>query len=140
TPVAAFNGGLLVAPDLTTILDQRLIPRAVADEVVAHLLARGLDVWVYRGADWFIRKPDAPRVAHEQSTVRFPPKVVADLRDVTDAAVKIVGVSDDLPLVARCEASLREALGERASAARSQPHYLDVTHPEANKGTVVREL
>jgi beta-phosphoglucomutase family hydrolase/Cof subfamily protein (haloacid dehalogenase superfamily) len=140
TPVAAFNGGLVVAPDLTTILDEHLLPRAVADEAVALLLARGLDVWVYRGADWFIRKREAPHVAREQSTVRFAPTAVADLRDVTDAAVKIVGVSDDHALVARCEAALREALGERASAARSQPHYLDVTHPDANKGTVVREL
>ena len=27
-----------------------------------------------------------------------------------------------------------------ASAARSQPYYLDVTHPDANKGTVVTTL
>src|ERR1700675_1884112 len=27
-----------------------------------------------------------------------------------------------------------------ASAARSQPYYLDVTHPQANKGTVVTTL
>jgi hydroxymethylpyrimidine pyrophosphatase-like HAD family hydrolase len=31
-------------------------------------------------------------------------------------------------------------LGERASAERSQPYYLDVTHPQANKGTVVITL
>ena len=29
-------------------------------------------------------------------------------------------------------------MGAHASAARSQPYYLDVTHPEANKGMVVR--
>jgi len=31
-------------------------------------------------------------------------------------------------------------LGTGASAARSQPYYLDVTHPDANKGTVVTTL
>ncbi len=31
-------------------------------------------------------------------------------------------------------------LGGEASAARSQPYYLDVTHPDANKGTVVATL
>jgi hydroxymethylpyrimidine pyrophosphatase-like HAD family hydrolase len=31
-------------------------------------------------------------------------------------------------------------LGEKASATRSQPYYLDVTHPLANKGTVVETL
>jgi len=43
-------------------------------------------------------------------------------------------------LVARCEKDAQDALGAKASAARSQPYYLDVTHPDANKGTVVTTL
>jgi hydroxymethylpyrimidine pyrophosphatase-like HAD family hydrolase len=54
--------------------------------------------------------------------------------------VKIVGVSDDHDLVARCEKDAQDALGMAASAARSQPYYLDITHPGANKGTVVTTL
>ena len=49
-------------------------------------------------------------------------------------------MSDDLELVACCEKETQTALGEGASAARSQPYYLDVTHPDANKGTVVSTL
>ena len=55
-------------------------------------------------------------------------------------AVKIVGVSDDLDRVAACEKLAQNKLGSNASAARSQPYYLDVTHPNANKGTVVMTL
>jgi hypothetical protein len=138
TPIAAFNGGMLVRPDLTTVIEQCTLPLAVAGQVVDRLLQAGLDVWVYRGADWFIRNPGAPRVAHEQATVQFAPTVIPDLRGVLDGAVKIVGVSDDLPLVARSEVELRQRVGEHVSAARSQPYYLDVTHPDANKGMVVR--
>jgi hydroxymethylpyrimidine pyrophosphatase-like HAD family hydrolase len=65
--------------------------------------------------------------------------VVADVRSVLDDAVKVVGVSDDAPHLERCEAELRARVGGHASAARSQPYYLDVTHPDANKGSVVRE-
>ncbi len=54
--------------------------------------------------------------------------------------VKIVGVSDDLPLVESCEKHVQGLLGKTASAARSQPYYLDVTHPDANKGFVVDYL
>ena len=46
----------------------------------------------------------------------------------------------DLELVAACEKEAQNKLGDRASAARSQPYYLDVTHPRANKGTVVETL
>ena len=54
--------------------------------------------------------------------------------------VKIVGISDDLAKVADCERSAQATLSGRASAARSQPYYLDVTHPLANKGQVVAWL
>jgi hypothetical protein len=37
-----------------------------------------------------------------------------------DSAVKIVGVSDDHDLVARCEKDAQDALGSAASPARSQ--------------------
>ena len=42
--------------------------------------------------------------------------------------------------VARCEAAVQQQFGAQVSAARSQPHYLDVTHPTANKGVVVERL
>jgi hydroxymethylpyrimidine pyrophosphatase-like HAD family hydrolase len=54
--------------------------------------------------------------------------------------VKIVGVSDDLKTVADYEAVLQSELHGQASAYRSQSYYLDVTHPEANKGGVVEFL
>ena len=137
-PIAAFNGGLFVKPDLTTVLEQRTLPTPVAREVVEYLSKAGLDVWVYRGSDWFLRNAGAPHVAREQATVQFAPKVVDDLGKVLEGAVKIVGVSDEGPLVIRCEAELRRRIGAHASAARSQPYYLDVTHPDANKGMVAR--
>jgi hydroxymethylpyrimidine pyrophosphatase-like HAD family hydrolase len=38
------------------------------------------------------------------------------------------------------QAAARAQFGNRVSAAGSQPYYLDVTHPEANKGQVVTFL
>jgi hydroxymethylpyrimidine pyrophosphatase-like HAD family hydrolase len=43
-------------------------------------------------------------------------------------------------LVAQCEKDAPDALGAQVSAARSQRYYLDVTHPNANKGTVTKTL
>jgi hydroxymethylpyrimidine pyrophosphatase-like HAD family hydrolase len=54
-----------------------------------------------------------------------------------DRVVKVVGVGDDLEAVARCETEMQAWSSGRVSAARSQPYYLDVTHPKANKGEVV---
>jgi Cof subfamily protein (haloacid dehalogenase superfamily) len=139
TPVAGFNGGIFVKPDMT-IMEEHVLAADVAKRAVEVILHNGMDVWVYSGKDWLIRDPNAPHVAREQWTVKFAPTVVKNFEDVLSRAVKIVGVSDDHDLVARCEKDAQDALGANASAARSQPYYLDVTHPDANKGTVVTTL
>jgi len=139
TPIAGFNGGIFVRPDMR-VIEEHVLPRDVARRAVDLILRHGMDVWVYSGNDWLVRDPNAPHVAREKWTVKFAPTAVADFGAALDRAVKIVGVSDDFALVARCEKDARDVLGGAASAARSQPYYLDITHPDANKGYVVEAL
>jgi Cof subfamily protein (haloacid dehalogenase superfamily) len=139
TPIAGFNGGMFVQPDMTPI-EVKALPPECGPEVARAIDEFHLDVWVYQGNEWFVRKLDAPHVAREQSTVRFPPNVTPRLAHLTEGVVKIVGVSDDYPAVEACERALRDRFGDRVSAARSQPYYVDVTHPHANKGDVVQYL
>jgi hypothetical protein len=139
-PIAGFNGGVLAAPDLTPI-ETLGLDGVIARRAVDLILAGGLDAWLYTAQDWLVRDGAAPHVAREAWTVKFEPRVVAGFTDEDLArAVKIVGVSDDFAKVAACDVNVGEALGEGASAARSQPYYLDVTSPRANKGEVVRTL
>jgi Cof subfamily protein (haloacid dehalogenase superfamily) len=140
TPIAGFNGGAFVNPDMSIIEERRLDP-AIARRTLAAFPARKLDGWLYTGMDWFVTRAAAPHVEHEAWTVKFEATVVEGFTDAQLAeAVKIVGVSDDFAAVEACETELQAALGESASVARSQPYYLDVTHPQANKGAVVHEL
>jgi len=136
TPIPGFNGGMFVRPDMT-IIEQHVLPASVTARVITTIDAHGLTVWIYRGKDWFVRKREAPHIAREESTVKFPPTVVPSFENLLDEVVKIVGVSDDLDAVKRCESDTQKAFAQQVSAARSQPYYLDVTHPSANKGAVV---
>jgi|SRR5713226_5577075 len=136
-PLAAFNGGVLIQPDLTTVVDQRFLPAAVPEKVIEAIESHGLDVWVYTDTEWFVRDSRAAHVAREQWTVKFPPTVVKTFAGLLGRVAKIVGVSDDYDRVAKCEKDVQQAGGTHISAARSQPYYLDVTHPQANKGGVV---
>jgi Cof subfamily protein (haloacid dehalogenase superfamily) len=139
TPIAGFNGGLVVKRDLS-IIEQKTLPPDVAAKAVELIRRHDLDVWVYRGNDWLVTKADAPHVAREAWTVNFQPKVVADFGDTLGDVAKVVGVSDDRERIERCETDVRAAVGQRATANRSQPYYLDVTHKDANKGAVVECL
>ncbi len=137
--MAAFNGGMIVLPDLS-VIDERRVPEDTVPAVVNTIEAHDLDVWIYCATEWYVRSPKAPRVDREASTVQFRPTVVPSFDGLYDRVVKIVGVSNDFDAVARCEAELQKLFGAKVSAARSQPYYLDVTHPTANKGFVVERL
>jgi Cof subfamily protein (haloacid dehalogenase superfamily) len=139
TPIAGFNGGIFVNPDMTVIEEHLLAPNTVR-HAVDLIRAHGMDTWVYTSDQWLIRDREAPHVAREEWTVKIPPTIVDDFDAALHRAVKIVGVSDDFDRLARVEKEVQVALGALASAARSQPYYLDVTHPMANKGTVVEAL
>ena len=163
-PIAAFNGGTLVDPVSFEISESLTLPREVAERVIARIGEQGLDVWVYAGLEWYLRDANAAHRQKEEHTVQFPPTVVADFAAALAlGAAKIVGVSDDYGLVERVEKSIQEEFADAThtkqssvpnehyssgpavaapsvSAARSQPYYLDVTHPRANKGGVVEML
>lgn len=155
-PMAAFNGGMLVEPGTMKVLTQQTLDDETARAVIERIDGFGLDVWVYAGVDWYLRNINAPHREKEERTVQFAPIEVKDFETALKQGVaKVVGVSDDLPLVVKAEKAIQDEFEHGAlarsttqsrdcephvSAARSQPYYLDVTHPKANKGAVVEML
>lgn len=138
--IAGFNGGVYVNPDMS-VVESHTLDADVARQTFDLIDGQGLDVWVYTQTEWLIRDGNAPHVAREAWTVKFDARVVGGFTaDHFANAVKIVGVSDDFNKVAACEKAVQSALGDKASAARSQPYYLDVTNSQANKGGVVLTL
>ena len=139
TPVGSFNGGVLATPDLA-VISEHLLPAEIARRAVDTLDARGAQVWIFSGQDWLVRHSDEPYVVLEERTVAFPPRMVEDFRPALHTTAKIVGVSPNFEFLAQCERDVRAVLGDQASIARSQPYYLDVTHPLANKGGAFSEI
>ena len=138
-PITAFNGGLVVRPDLS-VIREHLLSSQSARAVIDMLTKGGLDVWVYSDKEWYVTARHGPHVDREEWTVKFPPTVVSTYQGLLDRVVKIVGVSDDHEAMARSVTEVQRQFGQHVSAALSQPYYLDVTHPKANKGEVVSVL
>src|ERR1700756_5231882 len=42
-PLAAFNGGVLIQPDLTTVVDQKFLPAGIPEKVIGSIEHHGLD-------------------------------------------------------------------------------------------------
>jgi Cof subfamily protein (haloacid dehalogenase superfamily) len=134
--VAGFNGGVYVTPRLDPIVTRDL-PKDAATRALQLIQEHGLVAWLYTDTVWYVQDPKGPHVDRESWTVGFGPEVASDYSPYLGQTAKIVGVSNDHEAVAACEKVVQEELGHQVSAARSQPYYLDVTHPAANKGSVV---
>ncbi len=138
-PIAAFNGGLFVQPDLS-VMQQQVIPAAAVQPVIDILIRHGLGVWSYSGSEWRVSSRNSAHVDREARVVGLRPIVGPTLPGTEDPLLKIVGVTDDRPAMARAVEEIQRTCGHLVSAALSQPYYLDITHRDANKGRVVEVL
>ena len=141
TPRAGFNGGhiLAPAPDNTT-LDEKLIPEAACREAVATMLARGADPWLFADGLWYLVNPRAHYIPREKLSISQDFVEVPDLAPYCGRAHKLMGSSPDFGLMGRLEAEIAGKLAGQATVLRSQKYYLDVTHPNANKGFAALSL
>src|SRR6202041_2102087 len=51
-PIAAFNCGVGIQPDLKTLLQQNVLPPDVVRQTVKLILHHKLDAWIYTDKDW----------------------------------------------------------------------------------------
>jgi Cof subfamily protein (haloacid dehalogenase superfamily) len=138
-PFAAFNGGSVLGPD-GAVLERLTVPPEAARVALALFDLRGVDSWVFARGEWWLRDPHGVNTDRERRAVGFEPIRIADFAGLLSEIDKLVGVSGDHELLARVEVEAQERLAGLAAAVRSQPYYLDVTHPQANKGHGVRAL
>jgi Cof subfamily protein (haloacid dehalogenase superfamily) len=138
-PMGAFNGSTIFNPDLS-LVEQHNIPRDAVDVALEMLTACGAEIWLFTNDRWLVTRDDTPYVTRERRTVDATPQIVDDVTPYLGDICKIVGVSNDFDLLAKCEPDLKAALGKAAHAARSQNYYLDVTPPSLDKGTFVEAI
>lgn len=138
-PIGPFNGSSVVNPDLS-VEEQHVVPRDAVTRSLQVFNDHGVDVWLFTNQAWLIHRDDGKYVPHEYATIDTAPQLVDDAAPYLDQVCKLVGVSGDFGLLARCETELQAALGKSAHAARSQNYYLDVTPPGFDKGTFVEAM
>lgn len=138
-PIACFNGALICTPKYE-VLNQILMEPQDASHVSTAILEHGLDLWMFRGAEWFVSRLNGPHVDGHIKYLGHPPRYMGQDFTLCTTANKLVGVSDNYDLVKRCQADVIAKCGPRISATRSADYYLDVTHRDANKGHAVELL
>ena len=138
-PIGAFNGGTVVLPDGTIVSAERLAPD-VAKRALALIDRPDVITWLFHEGKWHAGELDEAHSPREVKSANQQPIIGGDFSQLLDAVDKIVAVSDDHAMLAALEQEVAYALGDSATVARSQPYYLDITAPGANKGAGITAL
>lgn len=134
TVCSGLNGAILFHPR-GDVLVQCALDEATVQTLAQYMNQHGVDVWLYTKDAWFVPRMDGPHVRHNASSLRTEPQWYECLHDITAPILKVVGAAVDPDSLTACELELSQALAGRITTTRSQSHYLDVTHPSADKGT-----
>lgn len=132
-PFGAFNGGTIFDRDGTVITAHRIEPD-LAHRLYTLFSQMCATRWLFADGVWLTNAVDQSHTPREVLAAAIEPIITEDVGDRLDRADKLVAVSDDDALLTRIEVEARRIVGNRATIARSQPYYLDVTALAANKG------
>jgi Cof subfamily protein (haloacid dehalogenase superfamily) len=132
-PVAAFNGGTIVAAD-GRVIERHRLSRDAVEKSFAIAGASAATPWIFAEGRWHVVDPANPHVPHERIASAQEPLVESDMTPLFGEVDKLTWVSDDPVLLHRLQAEMRDAIGADATIGMSQTYYLDLTHPVANKG------
>ncbi|KQM13334.1 Cof-type HAD-IIB family hydrolase [Novosphingobium sp. Leaf2] len=138
-PFGAFNGGTLFKRDGSVIERHGVDPETA--KTILRLIAKAeTTCWVFADGHWYSNAADEPHNAREVKSAGVKPDIVDNFDGLTERVDKIVAVSDDHEALKVLERQAIEAAGDKATIARSQLYYLDVTAPTANKGDGVARI
>lgn len=138
-PFGAFNGGTIFERDGTATTAHRIEPD-LAQTLHALFRDMGAMCWLFADGQWLTNALDKAHTPREVKAAGVEPILTDDVGDRLERADKLVAVSDDDALLTRIETATRRIAGNRATIARSQLQYLDVTALAANKGDGVEVL
>lgn len=138
-PVAAFNGGTLMAPDGSYIRVHHLAREAI-DIALALFAEHPVDVWLFADDHWLVRDRGAAYMQTERDALGYDEVLVDSFEPYLDRVDKIVATSADFQRLIDLEQALLPLLEGKALASRSQDYYLDVTDLAANKGDALTSL
>lgn len=138
-PIAAFNGGTIIAPD-GSVLERHVLPREVVEQSFAIAGDTAATPWIFAGGRWHVIDADNPHVPHEVLASGQQPAIEQDMHALFGEVDKLTWVSDDPALLKDLHARMDDAIGSAATIGQSQTYYLDLTHRSANKGDGVATL
>lgn len=132
-PVVCYQGALVADPSTGEVLRHVPIPLDRAREALGAVIEAGFHVNAYVGDELYVAAPTPEAHAYADLN-KVEMHVVGDLREwLREDPTKLVAVGDPRALD-ELEAVLKPRFAGRLFVSKSLPHFLELAHPDVNKG------
>lgn len=138
-PLITYQGALIQDMNSEEVIYERLISPDISTQLIEIAEERGIHFQVYQDDLLYGAEENERLILYAEKT-KVPYKVEPDLRKLaTRGFTKAIYIGDPGYLEGMQE-DLKTIFGDRAHITKSTPYFLEVTHPEANKGSALRHL
>lgn len=138
-PLITYQGALIKDVHEKEVIYERYISPQIAQTLVEISRERNIHLQVYQD-DMLYGAEDNEKLRTYAEKVNVPYKVEPDLAKLAQKGMtKLLFIEDPL-MLDELQAELETLFGDKAHIAKSKKHYLEITHPEANKGSALLAL
>ncbi|MEK5039351.1 Cof-type HAD-IIB family hydrolase [Sporosarcina sp. FSL K6-3457] len=138
-PVITYQGAIIKEIASNEVIYERLIPADIAQKLVDIAKEKNLHLQVYQDDILYGTVENDKLIAYAKKS-KVPYQVEPDFSKLAKngfTKALFIEESDDLDAL---QDELQGLFGERAHISKSAVNYLEVTHPEANKGSALLHL
>ncbi|MCJ2541819.1 Cof-type HAD-IIB family hydrolase [Thermostichus vulcanus] len=138
-PLCSYQGALIRDPVSQVTLKHWAMDWELAEDVLQRLQDHPLVVHLYIEDQLYLRELSPLSQAYAQRS-QVPFQLLSD-KQRGQKPTKILAMSEDVDLISELLGSLRQQYSrEQLYLTRSEPMFLEATHPAVNKGNAVRFL
>lgn len=134
-PVAGYHGGIVVDSQSGDTLYYRALEQKAAQKALLLAEEWGIYAQYYSADDYYFYKPTDESASYEMQVGHAGialGRVLSQALDIDPAKILLIGDPSD---IRRLYPVMQQHLQGQAAVAISNPTLLEITHPEANKGT-----
>ncbi len=138
-PLITYQGALIQDLQSEKVIYERSLSEEIGHRLIEIAEERNLHLQVYQD-DLLYGAVDNDRLREYAEKVKVPYTVDPNLRALaTKGFTKAIYIGEP-DYLEGMQDEMKERFGSSAHITKSTPYFLEVTHPEANKGAALREL
>jgi Cof subfamily protein (haloacid dehalogenase superfamily) len=138
-PLITYQGALIKDVEEKHVMYERLVPPDISLRLVEIAKEKNLHIQVYQD-DILYTPSENDRIQEYVNMSKVPYTVEPNLERLTELGFTKVLFIDEPDYLETLQEELKKEFGERAHVTKSKAFFLEIMHPEANKGLALLHL